>query len=310
VRRVLVLFVLVASAALAACGPGSGSDASRPKDVEITITRDFGAKQLRSTDFDDVPSGETVMRALERTYDVETRYSGGFVQSLEGLNGGTDAEGRSVDWFYYVNGVESSEGAAARKVYPGDRIWWDRHDWETAQRVPAVVGSWPEPFVNGVKGKRFPLTIACAGEERACDEVEARLSDEGVTRVSRTSLGTANGMKTLRILVGPWSELRKEAAASQLEKGPQTSGVYAIPHTDRIDLLDERGRVADSLSDGVGLVAATICCGQQATWIVTGVDDAGVAAAAAGLRSNILNNRFAVAIVRGRGQALPLRGDQ
>jgi hypothetical protein len=310
VRRAVVLLAVVACAALAACGPGSGSDADRPKDVDITITRDFGAKQLRSTDLSTVPSGETVMRALERNYELETRYGGGFVQTLEGLSGGTDADGSAVDWFYYVNGVEASEGAAERKIYPGDRIWWDRHDWETAQRIPAVVGSWPEPFVNGVEGKRFPLTIACAGEERACDEVEARLTDEGVTQISRTALSTANGMKTLRILVGPWSELRGEAAAAQLEQGPGVSGVYAIPHEDRIDLLDSRGKVVDAPGAGTGLVAATTCCSQQPTWIVTGVDDAGVASAAAALRSNLLRNRFAIAVVRGRGEALPLRGDQ
>jgi hypothetical protein len=308
-RRATVLLAVVASAVVAACGPGAGSDADRPQDVEITITRDFGAKLLRSTDFSDVPSGETVMRALERNYDVETRYSGGFVQSLEGLSGGRSADGRSVDWFYYVNGVEASEGAAARKVFPGDRIWWDRHDWGTTQRIPAVVGSWPEPFVNGVEGKRFPLTLACAGEERSCDDVQARLKDEGVTRVSRTALSTANGLKTLRILVGPWSELKHEAAAAQLAKGPATSGVYAIPHDDRIDFLNDQGEVVDSGREAVGLIAATTCCSQQATWIVTGIDDAGVAAAAAALRSNILKNRFAVAIVRGRGQALPIRAD-
>lgn len=309
-RRLCVLAVLLV-AVLAACGPGAGSDADRPTDVELVVSRDFGNRQLGSAQADEAPAGETVMRFLERNFDeVQTRYGGGFVQTLEGLSGGEDARGRPLDWFFYVNGVESSQGAADYTINPGDRIWWDRHDWGAAQRVPAVVGAWPEPFVNGYGGNRFPLTLACAGEERTCDEVEERLSDAGVERISRTALSTANGMETLRILVGPWSELTGEAAASQLERGPGASGVYAVPRADEFDLLDETGAVVATRGAGTGLVAATACCDQRPTWVVTGVDDAGVAAAAAALRPETLRNRFAVAVVGGRTQALPIRAER
>src|SRR3712207_8032212 len=54
-------------------------------------------------------------------------YGGGFVQSIDGISGGRQ-RGRSVDWFYYVNGIEGGSGAAARKLAPGDRVWWDHHD--------------------------------------------------------------------------------------------------------------------------------------------------------------------------------------
>ena len=50
----------------------------------------------------------------------------------------------------------------------GDRVWWDRHDWSAATRVPAVVGSFPEPFVHGIDGKRLPVRVECtdAGQRR------------------------------------------------------------------------------------------------------------------------------------------------
>ncbi len=67
-----------------------------------------------------------------------------------------------VDWFYYVNGVEAPKGAAATNVHPGDHIWWDRHDWSQTDSVPAVVGSFPEPFLNGLEGKRLPVRVECA----------------------------------------------------------------------------------------------------------------------------------------------------
>ena len=48
---------------------------------------------------------------LDREAEITTRYGGGFVQSIDGLEGALDA-GRSLDWFFFVNGIESSTGAA------------------------------------------------------------------------------------------------------------------------------------------------------------------------------------------------------
>ncbi len=304
-RLALILVALVC----AGCGPGAGSEADAPTGVNTVVTRDFGASELRDVDSSKVPPGETVMRYLQRKFTVETRYGGGFVQSLEGLAGGKDADGRPVDWFYYVNGIESGEGAAARKLTAGDRIWWDRHDWGAAQRIPAVVGSWPEPFLSGQDGKRLPLVLMCAGEERSCDEVQTRLSDEGVTGISRTGIGAGVGQKLLRVVVGPWDEIRGEPAAQSLERGPSATGVFARPSGDGFELLDERGEVAQKRTDSIGLVAATRFQDQQPTWIVTGTDDAGVAAAAAALRSDVLTNRFAVALIDGKAENLPIRQD-
>ena len=42
------------------------------------------------------------------------------------------------------------------------------------------------------------------------------------------------------------------------------------------------------------------------TWIITGTDDVGVAAAAAALTEDQLANHFAVAVEKGRGVSLPL----
>ena len=50
------------------------------------------------------------MRLVQANNDVETRYGGRFVQSIDGLEGG--GAGGSVDWFYFVNGFEADVGAA------------------------------------------------------------------------------------------------------------------------------------------------------------------------------------------------------
>ena len=88
------------------------------------------------------------MRLLQRSFDVETGSGGGFVQQIDGVAGGRRA-GRPVDWFYYVNGIEARVGAAERRINPGDRVWWDHHDWGVTLRIPAVVGAFPEPFLSG-----------------------------------------------------------------------------------------------------------------------------------------------------------------
>jgi hypothetical protein len=155
-RPAALLALLGALAALTAgCGAGAGE---KPAGTRLTVTQEFGARAAKRLDAPKVSGSETVMRLLQRNAKVTTRFGGGFVQSIDGVAGGRSG-GRPVDWFYYVNGVEASEGAAAKRLNPGDRVWWDRHDWGAAQRVPAVVGSFPEPFLHGIGGRRLPVRI-------------------------------------------------------------------------------------------------------------------------------------------------------
>src|SRR4051812_6943762 len=155
-----LLAALVVACALALAGCGLGAGQSGGDDVSLLVTRDYGSQTLGQVGPGPVQGAETVMRMLERNFKVDTRYSGRFVQSIEGLAGGSD-DGRPVDWFYYVNGVEADKGAADVKIRPGDRIWWDHRDWGAAQRVPAVVGSYPEPFLHGNNGKTWPTRVEC-----------------------------------------------------------------------------------------------------------------------------------------------------
>jgi Domain of unknown function (DUF4430) len=308
-RRRLALLLALAACALPAAGCGLGAGDERASEGSLTVTRDFGELPLRREQTKGATETETVMRLLERDFDVETRYGGNFVQEIDGVAGGREG-GRRVDWFYYVNGIEAGVGAAERKVSPGDRIWWDHHDWTAAMRIPAVVGSFPEPFLSGSQGRRLPIRLVCLpGAGRACDEVETRLQDEGVKGTARSVLEQSAGKEVLRVLIGPWSEVRKDTAARKLESGPAASGVFARPTAagDRIDLLDPRGRTVRVLGHGGGLVAATSVEAQQPTWLVTGVDGIGVAAAAAAMTEDELTDHFAIAIEEGRTVPLPVQ---
>jgi Domain of unknown function (DUF4430) len=303
VRRAAVIAFLLALA-LSGCGLGAGA---KPAGTKLTITRDFGAQPVRELDAPSVQGSETVMRLLERNAKVTTRFGGGFVQSIDGLAGGHSG-GRPVDWFYYVNGVEAARGAASTRLRGGDRIWWDRHDWSAAMRVPAVVGSFPEPFVHGIDGKRLPVRIECAtpGSD-PCKEVSKRLSSYDVPAATGGLL-TARVEETLRVLVGPWSALRADHAIAGLERGPQASGVYARIATDgrSIALLDAGGKTVRTLGAGTGLVAATQSGDERPIWVLTGTDDAGVASAVRAFEEGTLDHRFALAVSNDLPVPLPV----
>ena len=308
-RRPLACLVLLGALALPASGCGFGAGGRQASDEgSLTVTRDFGQEPLGRRRTAGARESDTVMRVLQRDFEVKTRYGGNFVEEVDGVAGGREG-GRRVDWFYYVNGIEADVGAAAKRVSPGDRIWWDHHDWSAAMRIPAVVGSFPEPFTSGNEGRRLPVRLVCLpGAADACDEVETRMRDAGVQTIGRSVLQQSAGAEVLRLLVGPWRAVRQDTAARKLESGPAASGVFARPARagDRIDLLDERGRTVRTLGRGGGLLAATRIEGQQPTWVVTGTDTTGVAAAAAALDEDQLRDHFAVAIDEGRTLALPL----
>ena len=307
-KRALAIATLLAALAAAGSGCGLGPGEQQASEGSLTVTRDFGAEPIGRKQVPDVSESDTVMRQLQRDFEVETRYGGNFVQEIDGVAGGREG-GRRVDWFFYVNGIESSVGAGERRVQPADRIWWDHHDWSATMRVPAVVGSFPEPFVSGSEGRKLPVRIVCLdGAGAACDEVETRLGDAGVTDTARSVLQQSAGREVLRVLVGPWSQVRRDTAARKLEGGPSESGVFARPtHAgDRIDMLDVHGRIVRTLGSGGGLLAATRIEAQQPTWIVTGVDAAGVSASAAALTEQELADHFAIAVEEGRTVPLPV----
>ena len=304
-----LVFAILAALAVGASACTIGPDENGSGAAQLTVTRDFGTRTLVRATERSVPGGETVMRLLRRHADVQTRYGGRFVNAIDDLRSGSDG-GKRRDWFYYVNGIEEDVGAAEREVEGGDRVWWDYHGWGKVMRVPAVVGSFPEPFIHGSEGKRFPVRIDCGQDAQAvCEDVAARLDRAGVSP-STTALGAPAGEKLLRLVVGEWREARQDAAARQIERGPDVSGVFARIRPERgtyeMELLDQRGEVALAAPPGTGLVAATRFEEQQPTWVVTGIDRVGLERAARLIERAQLRDRFAAATLRGPPISVPI----
>ncbi len=289
--------------ALAGCGLGAGPT---PSAVKLVVTSGFGARVLPAARPLEVKGQETAMSLLVRNYHVATSDGGGFVHSVDGLAGGQQA-GAPVDWFYYVNGVESTKGAAATNVLSGDHIWWDRHDWSQAEEVPAVVGSFPEPFLDGLEGKRLPVRVECASLAGfACRTVAARLRATGVPATT-ASIAHTDSPDSLRVLVAPWASIADEAGDPDLEDGPSATGVYArfSRSGKALTLLNQNGQAVETVRAGTGLIAATRHAGDAPVWLVTGTNGQGVEGAARAFDQATLQYRFAVALTPRGPVALP-----
>ncbi len=291
---------------LAGCGLGAGP---APKQVSMVLTSEFGERVLADVPHPVTKGQETVMSLLLRNQPaVDTRYGGGFVASIAGHSGHEGA--KPVDWFYYVNGVEAHKGAAATNVEPGDHIWWDLHDWSQTDDVPAVVGSYPEPFLNGIGGKRLPVRVECVpgtGAEAACHLVTKRLQADGVP-AAVSALGSGGGTDILRVLVGPWAALRADTGVASIEQGPRASGVYATfgGHGRTMTLLEADGHALPLRGRSAGLIAATRSGEEAPAWVITGTDQHAVGQAAADFTREDLRDRFALAVLPGSADAVPL----
>ncbi|MDX6607055.1 MAG: hypothetical protein QOD14_1595 [Solirubrobacterales bacterium] len=291
--RILAAALVLGATAAAGCGLGAGKSTG---DVDLTVTRGYGSVVMAQKT-DSIHESDTVLRVLDRNADVSTRYGGGFIQSIDGL-AGSQGGGRSSDWFFYVNGIESPIGAAQYDLSGGDRIWWDYRDWTAAMRVPAVVGSWPEPFVHGFQGRRYTASVSCEGSTAPCNVVGQRLKAAGVT-----APGQGDSAGTATIVVGPWNIIRKDPVPALLSAGPDRSGVFAhFVGTKKplLELLSQQGQPAGSIGKGGGLIAALRPGDGPPTWVVTGTDRKGVIAAV-NLFGPALRNHYAVATQPGAG---------
>jgi hypothetical protein len=307
--RARLTALVAASALLAGCGFGAGAE--KKGGAELRVTRGFGTERVVSESTDTVREGDTVMRFLTSKQKVKTRYGGRFVSSIGGLSSASGGAGHS-DWFYFVNGSEAEVGAADRKLSPGDVIQWDLHRWDAAMDVPAIVGAFPEPFVHGAEGKRFPVRIECDDDPGpACGVVRDRMSSVDVPAGIGT-LGAQDRGEILRILVAPWSALSELGGLlPRLEGAPSESGVFArFAENGSLRLLDDRGGVASTAPPGTGLVAALREHGGQPLWVVTGVDEAGTQRAAKALRAQTLRDAFAVAVTPAGVQKLPVESER
>jgi hypothetical protein len=164
--------------------------------------------------------------------------------------------------------------------------------------VPAVVGSFPEPFLNGLEGKRLPVRVECAdAQSHPCRTVTARLRAVGVP-AAVAAIGSGAEPDALQVVVGRWTAVHGDPSMQSIERGPRASGVYArfAANGQTLTLLDGKGAATSTLATGAGLIAATKDVEGAVVWVVSGTDEAGVERAAHAFDQGTLEDHFAVAL--------------
>lgn len=301
-RLGLPLSAAVVAVAIAGCGVGAGET---PEDVGLRVTERFGSKAVLDRPQADIEGEDTVVRLLQRNTTIETNGGGTFVASIGGRAGGEAQDGSTPYWIFFRNGVFSDEGAAGRKIVSGERIWWDLHDQRIAN-VQAVVGSFPMPFAARDGDGSVPVELGCADPSgNACTVAAERLAAAGVA-VTAGELEPQAAPTRLRVLVGPWSALRRDPVAARLEREPRVSGVLARIRGTRLTPFAADGTAAEPLTSGWGLVAATRTRREPVTWVVSGRSSADAEAAAEQLTPDALAGRFALLVRDGAPEPLPV----
>jgi Domain of unknown function (DUF4430) len=185
VRRLVLL--LAAACLLVGCGEEAAGDGA----ARLWITRDRGSDVVLTAT---VPAGISALEALRREAEVDTRYGGRFVQSVNGIEGDL---AQQRDWFWFVNGYEGDRSAADYELHDGDVLWWDHRNWAGEMRQPVVVGAFPEPFLHGWEGKRRPAVVrGPPGEvtERLAELIGGSLNEE-LDGANRLVLVPGSGFK-------------------------------------------------------------------------------------------------------------------
>lgn len=156
-----VVLVLVAGA-LAGCvaGPSLGGETVP---VEVLVTRDFGRTVVLEATAH-VPPNASAMQALTDVAEVETSHGGGFVEAIEGIQGG--APGQARDWFFHVDGLAPSVGPRQRTMSPGAVQHWDLHRWDHVTDPGGSLATWPAPFRD-----RTPVVV---GPDRVAGTLDGR----------------------------------------------------------------------------------------------------------------------------------------
>lgn len=259
-----------------------GQNNAQASTVTLMITRDFG-RQVLVKKAAAINNNSTVINILKANSEVTTKYDGGYVSSIRGLeshNGGMT--GDNLDWFYYINGICSDAGADDYPLKPGETIWWDYHAWKSMGFVnSAVIGCYPEPFIHGYRGKAAAATVMASARNTAlAAELEQALKNQGAANVSTVELNNSLLEKRAHptIVIGTWPELKQMEWLDKFNNAYKKTGT-GVHFTDKsVELLDYRGNVTRTISGSGGIIAAAGAgLGDAAPlWIIAGTDQNGL----------------------------------
>jgi hypothetical protein len=220
-RRALAALVVLVL--LAGCGGAGGEEGT----ATLWVTRDRGAELLLEAE---VEAGQTLMRALDSQVDLETRYGGRYVQSIDGLAGSLEGQ---RDWFWFVNGYEGDRSASAYRLRDGDVAWLDYRAWEREGEARVVVGAFPEPFLHGYEGRTRPAVVRFEGSRALATRLARRIGADSIEPLGTPVPAGANVLEVRPGADGATAELIGQTAGDPvrlvLTGDPDLTRRYTAP---------------------------------------------------------------------------------
>lgn len=190
-------------------------------EVNIAITENFG-RELVQENAITISSGSSALDALKSVSQIETKYGGNFVTSINGIKSGFPED--HYDWFFYVNGFLAKEGASSYIIRNGDSIQWDYHTWESEYHQSAIIGDYPKYFINGYAGDKSPTVIVFENEFLdEASKIKGRLFNEYEINVTMKPIETISvdekSKSNVIILAKPNNAIVKELNEIQSKIG-------------------------------------------------------------------------------------------
>lgn len=300
---------------------GCGQSDEESKGARVLVTTDQGTTSVLDRAGIEVEDGEPALSVLKRAAKVTLAADRKTIESIDGADA---TDGRA--WSFWINGVEIRNGGLktgedinvqqrpivetpqTAEVHDGDTVWFDLRSDPDVGQPRGVVGTFPEPFLHGFEGQRWPVRVECA-EPRSteCRAVRDVLVGYGIPAVSNR-LRTSYNPESTRISVGLWADVREDPAAQLAERGPKDSGIYAVPSKDgrEIALLDPAGKTVETMGPGTGLIFASRYRDETPSWAVTGTDMAGLTAAIEAWNADVLGRHYAVVVRDQKVTGLPV----
>lgn len=240
--------------------------------VKLTVSTDYGRKILFNKQVP-LKDGETILSLLEQNLEIEKAYGGGFVNSIAGISSGYGKNNERMDWFFWVNGVMGNVGGSQYQVLPGDKVWWDYHLWSDSAFIPNVIGSFPEPLLQGYKGTSTQTVVLTS--DRFLDlarKIDSKLRAKGINSTLQTELDNIEDKAVLAI--GTWDELGKIDLISGYNRNPKRTGLFVNFGDDGFSVLNDKGEKVKQFNQAGAIVCLGNSLGDRTPlWLITATDD-------------------------------------
>ena len=297
---VITVASLLSALIFGGCSTDTLGESVTHLDTRVIATINFG-KELIFDEIVEVPVGSSAMTAIKQVLEVETAYGGGFVSGINGVS----SMRTNRDWLVYINGIQPNVGALDYTLSDGDIQQWDFHYWRFRIMTPAIIGAFPEPFLNGYEGKVYPTVIVYqAGLENNADKLMDILRGLGVDDVTSVNVDNLSDdikqSANLILLCTADNEL-----ISELDEAWNRLGFFIRFENGKIAVYNSKGDVFQRYGAGTGLIQATrnpwnprgiVVC-ENVVWMLSGIDEEGVRNAADSLANGYGQYRHSFAVI-------------